>query len=163
MGRALRSPNPQGFSRRASLNRAVMQPKAADAAASGEVIEATYRQLLIRLPFGAERLGDAKSMLRDGRLSVADFVAVVASSDLFQNRLWRMAPLRAATAAHMALLGRAPLAAEVSRFLATRAKQGQAKAIEAFLNAPTTTPALAKIWCPICRAWAHALASPSLA
>ena len=83
---------------------------------------------------GVERLGDAESQFRNGRLSVAEFVAQIAGSDLFQRRLQRMAPLRAATAAYLALLGRAAQPAEVSRFLATRAADGQQAALEAILN-----------------------------
>ncbi|MFM9109057.1 MAG: phycobilisome rod-core linker polypeptide, partial [Prochlorococcaceae cyanobacterium] len=98
------------------------------------VIDAVYRQLLNRSPLAAERLGDAESQLRNGSLPVAGFVALVAASDLFQTRLQRLAPLRAASAACMALLGRAGQPGEVSRFLATRVSQGLPAAIDQLLD-----------------------------
>ena len=134
MGRALRSSDPRGLRRRSSLGRAITLVPGADAAAIEEVIEATYRQLLNRVPFAAERLGDAESQLRNGRLTVAEFVAQLAGSDLFQKRLLAMAPLRGAAAAHMALLGRAPTPAESSAFLATRSNRGQLAALDALLS-----------------------------
>ncbi|MEB3177005.1 MAG: phycobilisome rod-core linker polypeptide [Synechococcus sp.] len=138
MEKALKGSNPaKGLSRRGSLAQPI---RLADQASDTEfeaVISATYRQLLNRDLFAAERLGDAESQLRAGNLSVADFVAQVALSELFQNRLRRMAPLRAATAAHMALLGRAPEAAEASRFLATRTSKGQQQAVQDLLSSPS--------------------------
>ena len=67
-------------------------------------------------------------------LTVADFVGQIALSDLFQQRIQRMAPLRGASAVYLALLGRAAQPAEVSRFLASRSSQGQRAAIEAVLS-----------------------------
>jgi len=133
MGRALRSSDPRGLRRRASLGRAITLAPGADPGAVEEVIEAAYRQLLNRVPFAAERLGDAESQLRNGRLTVAEFVAQVAGSELFQKRLLAMPPLRGAAAAHLALLGRAPTPAESSAFLATRSNRGQLAALDALL------------------------------
>jgi phycobilisome core-membrane linker protein len=144
MAKALRPGNPEGFRLRNSLNNVLRLAKQPSPDQLQEVIEATYRQLLNRVPFGAERLGDAESMLSNGQLCVADFVAQVANSELFQQRLYRMAPLRAATAAHLALLGRAPLASEVSAYLATRATAGQQKALEALLNSTSYTKAFGR-------------------
>ena len=135
MAKALRSSGrPQGFAKRAGLSRPLELPVFPSDTEFQQVIDGVYRQLLNRLPLAAERLGDAESQLRNGGLSVADFVARVAASDLFERRLNRMAPLRAATAAHMALLGRAAQAEETSRFLATRVSQGLAKAIVELVN-----------------------------
>jgi phycobilisome core-membrane linker protein len=133
MVQALRPGQPQGFSRRRSLGRPTVLLASASESQVQEVIETAYKQLLNRVPLAAERLGDAESQLRDGQLSVADFVAQIAGSDLFQQRLNRMAPLRAASAAYLALLGRAAQPAEVSRFLATRATAGQQQALNALL------------------------------
>jgi phycobilisome core-membrane linker protein len=129
MAKALRPTSPQGFSRRRSLSRALRLSASPGEGQIVEAIEAVYRQLLNRVPFRAERLLDAESQFRDGQLTVGEFVAQVAGSDLFQQRLLRMAPLRAASAAYLALLGRAAQPAEVSRFLATRAGSGQRAAI----------------------------------
>lgn len=136
MAKALRTGSPQGFSRRQSLAKPVQLSSAPNEAQVREVVTATYRQLLNRLPFAAERLGDAESQLRDGQLSVAEFVAQIAGSGLFQDRLNRMAPLRAASAAYIALLGRAAQPGEVSRFLSIRASSGLQAALEQLLNCP---------------------------
>jgi len=136
MEKALRSSSPQGFRRRQSLGRPLKLAKAPSVAEVQQVIEATYRQLLNRQPLAAERLSDAESQLRDGQLSVAEFVAVVAGSDLFQNRLDRLAPLRGAAAAYLALLGRAAQPGEASRYLSTRVRDGQQAAVRLVLDNP---------------------------
>ena len=134
MEKALRSSNPQGFRRRQSLGRPVQLPSAPSESQLKEVVNATYRQLLNRVPFAAERLRDAESQLRDGQISVAEFVGLIANSELFLQRLNKLAPLRAAAAAHLALLGRAAQPAEASRFLATRTTQGLGAAVAQVLS-----------------------------
>jgi phycobilisome core-membrane linker protein len=99
-----------------------------------EAIEATYRQLLNRGVLQAERLADSESQFRNGQLTVAEFVAAVASSELFEDRLNRLAPLRAAAAAYLSLLGRAAQPRETSRFLALRTSRGLAAAVADLLN-----------------------------
>ena len=94
-----------------------------------EVIAATYQQLIDRIPSDSERLLEAEAQLRSGTTGVVDFVAEVASSDLFQERLHSLPPLQAAAAAHLALLGRAPLPEEISRFVINRAENGQVQAV----------------------------------
>ena len=134
MAAALKPGQPQGFARRRSLGRAVQVPAGASTSQVQAAIDAAYRQLLNRVPLAAERLSDAESQLRDGQLTMAGFVARVATSDLFTERLNRMAPLRAAAAASMALLGRAAQPVETSRFLATRVRSGLRTAIEDLLD-----------------------------
>jgi phycobilisome core-membrane linker protein len=134
MERALRAGNPQGFRRRQSLGRPVRLPSSPSESQLKEAVASTYRQLLNRVPFAAERLLDAESQLRNGQVSIAEFVALVASSELFLQRLNRLAPLRAAAAAHLALLGRAAQPAETSRFLAIRTSQGLPAAIQGLLS-----------------------------
>jgi len=136
MEKALLPGTPQGFRRRQGLGIPLKLAKTPSAAEVKAVIEATYRQLLNRQPLAAERLGDAESQLRDGQLSVAEFVAVVAGSDLFQSRLERLAPLRGAAAAYLALLGRAAQPGEASRYLATRVRSGQQAAVRLVLDNP---------------------------
>ena len=134
MAGALGGARPQGFSRRGGLGQPITWRPDAGETALQEVIEASYRQLLNRVPLASERLNDAESQLRDGQLSVSEFIGLIAASDLFQQRLIRMAPLRAASAAFLALLGRAGQPKEVSHFLATRAKQGQMTALDGILD-----------------------------
>jgi phycobilisome core-membrane linker protein len=134
MVQALKSPQPQGFRRRQSLARPLSLPRSASAQQFQAVIDACYRQLLNRVPLAVERLGDSESQFRNRRLSVAAFVALVAGSDAFQQRLNKMAPLRAASAAYLCLLGRAAQPAEVSRFLAIRTTVGLVPALEELLS-----------------------------
>ena len=156
MAKALRPGTPQGFSRRRSLGRPVQLGVSSSEGQLREVVDATYRQLLNRVPFAAERLGDAESQLRDGQLSVAEFVAQVAGSDLFQQRLLRMAPLRAASAAYLALLGRAAQPDEVSRFLAARAEAGQQAALAQILDGSEYAHAFGRDTVPYLRGLATA-------
>ena len=93
------------------------------------MIDATYRQLLNRVPLDSERLREAESRLRNDDINLNGFIEAVALSESFQDRLYRMAPLRAASAASLALLGRAATPLEVSRFLTVRAESGQPTAV----------------------------------
>ncbi len=134
MANALQGARPQGFSRRRGIGAPITWRPGASESSLQAVIAATYRQLLNRMPLAAERLGDAESQLRDGKISLSEFVGIVASSELFQQRLNCMAPLRAASAAYLALMGRAGQPKEVSDFLAVRGKQGQTTALSAILT-----------------------------
>ena len=98
------------------------------------IIDATYKQVLNRVPLQDERLIEAESRLRNSDTSLNQFVEEIAMSDAFQTRLFNMAPLRAASAATLALLGRAAAPAEVSRFLTIRAQAGQPAAVKELLE-----------------------------
>ena len=99
-----------------------------------EVLDGIYRHMLNRIPLEDERLTNAESLLRDGQLSVNGFIEAVAMSDAFQNRLSKMPPLRAASAATLGLLGRAATAKEVTQFVITRAANGQRSAVQALMD-----------------------------
>jgi phycobilisome core-membrane linker protein len=75
----------------------------------------------------------------------------VAGSDLFQKRLLSMAPLRAAAAAHLGLLGRAPTPAESSAFLATRSDRGQLAALEVLMSSSDYAAAFGRDTVPYLR------------
>ena len=92
-------------------------------------VEETYRQLLNFIPFEGERLTSAESKLRNLDINLSEFIEAVAMSDTFQQRLSRIAPLRVAPAASLALLGRTAIPSEVAEFLKTRAEEGQRQAI----------------------------------
>ena len=98
------------------------------------IINATYKQILNRVPLQDERLTAAESRLRNEDTSLNQFVEEIAMGEAFQTRLFNMAPLRAASAATMALLGRAAAPSEVSRFLTIRAQEGQPAAIQELLD-----------------------------
>ena len=156
MDQALKAGTPQGFGRRQSLGRAVTLGRSASEQQVQEAIEASYRQLLNRVPLASERLGDAESQFRNGQLTVAEFVGQVAGCDQFQQRLNRMAPLRAASAAYLALLGRAAQPAEVSRFLSLRGSKGQRAALEDLLNSQEYAGAFGQDTVPYLRGMATA-------
>ena len=80
-----------------------------------------------------------ESRLRNQDIDLTEFIAEVAMSEAFQNRIATMAPLRAASAAGLALLGRATTPAETSRFLITRAQAGHGAAVTELLAERTTT------------------------
>ena len=152
MDKAFRAEAPQGFRRRQSLlGRPVRLPASPGREKVAEVISATYRQLLNRDVYTAERLTDAESQLRDGQIDVAGFVALVASNDLFLNRLNLLAPLRAASGAYLALLGRAPQPTEASKFLATRVRSGLPAAIAEILDSVGYANAFARDTVPYWR------------
>jgi len=131
---ALDTGKAQGFQRRGGLPAKLSLPTNPSESELREVVDATYRQLLNRIPLESERLTTGESRLRDGQIDLEGFVAVVATSEAFQERLSKMAPLRAATAATMALIGRASTPAETSRFLIVRAESGQVTAVQELLS-----------------------------
>ena len=128
-----------GYRRRAGLPMKAKLVRSASDSERREVLDAVYRQLLNRVPLQAERLQTPESMLRDGQIDLEGFIESVALSEAFQERLSRMAPLRAATAATMALLGRASTPAETSRFLQIRAESGQPDAVRDVLTLRAST------------------------
>jgi phycobilisome core-membrane linker protein len=151
MDKAFRPESPQGFRRRQSLSRPVRLLAAPGRDQVAEVISSTYRQLLNRDVYAAERLSDAESQLNNGQIDVAGFVSLVASNDLFLNRLNQLAPLRTASGAYLALLGRAPQPSEASRFLATRVRSGLPAAISEILDSPDYASAFARDTVPYWR------------
>ena len=142
MGKALITADASGFGRRSGLP----QPLALKQPCSEEelrtVLDAVYRQLINRVPTEGERLVSAESRLRNQDIDLTEFVGEVAMSEAFQSRIASMAPLRAASAAGLALLGRATTPAETSRFLITRAEAGQGAAVTELLaeRISTTVP-----------------------
>ena len=131
---ALQIGNALGFQRRTGLPAKLSLPVNPSESELREVADATYRQLLNRVPLESERLITSESRLRDGQIDLEGFVAAVATSEAFMERLSKMAPLRAATAAAMALVGRASTPAETSRFLIVRAESGQCAAVQELLD-----------------------------
>ena len=97
-------------------------------------IDAAYKQLLNRVPLDSERLASAESRLRNEDTTITGFITEIAMSDAFQTRLFNMAPLRAASAASLAILGRTASPSEVSRFLSIRAESGQPDAVRELIE-----------------------------
>jgi phycobilisome core-membrane linker protein len=130
MSGALASGGASGYKLRSSLPAPLTLTRPCSETELLMVINATYKQLLNRVPLDSERLLSAESKLRNEDINLNGFIEAVALSEAFQTRLFNLAPLRAATAATMALLGRAATPAEVSRFLIVRAESGQPKAVQ---------------------------------
>ena len=135
MSRVLSGSKPEALSRRESVGYVPLElTEQASESELQNVIEAVYRQLLNRVPFAAERSSELESQLRNGSLAVADFVAAIASSELYQKRLSGMPPLLAAATAHLTLLGRSPKPEEISSFIRDRAEKGQTAATQSLIE-----------------------------
>ena len=131
---ALQTKDSSGFTRRNGISSCI-QLKAPFTEEELQIaIAETYRQLLNRIPLDYERLTTAESQLRNQDINLSGFVKSVAMSESFQDRLSGMSPLRAASAASLAILGRASTPPEVSEFLITRARDGQRQATLYFIN-----------------------------
>ncbi len=128
-----------GYLKRSGLPMKLSLVRGASESERREVVDAVYRQLLNRVPLEDERLISPESLLRDGQIDLEGFIELVALSEAFQDRLSRMAPLRAATAATLALLGRASTPSETSRFLQIRAESGQPEAVKDVLVLRSST------------------------
>ena len=134
LANALRATDASGLKRRKGLPAAIKLTAASTEEELRSAIDATYRQLINRIPLEAERLTSSESKLRNGDIDLAGFIEAVALSDTYQNQLSRMAPLRAASAAYLNLAGRAATPAEVAEFLQLRANNGQPAAIKLVLE-----------------------------
>ncbi len=101
------------------------------------VISAAYRQV-----FGnehvmqAERLTSAESLLRQGNISVRDFVRALAQSELYRNKFFYSTPqLRFIELNYKHLLGRAPYdEAEIARHVDLYTQQGYEAEIDSYLD-----------------------------
>jgi phycobilisome core-membrane linker protein len=145
MSRVLSGSKPEALSRRESVGYVPLKLTAqASESELQNVIEAVYRQLLNRVPFAAERSSELESQLRNGSLAVADFVAAIASSELYQKRLSGMPPLLAAATAHLTLLGRSPKPEEISSFIRDRAEKGQTAATQCLIESSDYNNAFGK-------------------
>ena len=133
MANALRTRDASGYLKRGGIAAATKLSKNSTESELTAAINATYKQLLNRIPLESERLVTAESQLRNRDIDLNGFIESVAMAEAFQNRLSRMAPLRAASAAGLALLGRATTPEETTAFLETRATSGQPAAIKALL------------------------------
>ena len=134
MTRALSTRGADGYRLRSSLPAALVLNRPCDESELRIVIDAAYKQLLNRVPLDSERLASAESRLRNQDTTLTGFIAEIAMGDAFQTRLFNMAPLRAASAASLAILGRTASPSEVSRFLCVRAESGQPDAVRELIE-----------------------------
>ena len=141
LAKALRADNATGFKRRNGIAPTITLKPPYSEDQLNAAIDATYRQLINRIPLDSERLISAESRLRNQDIDLAGFIEAVALSDTYQNQLWRMAPLRAASSACFDLLGRAGTPGEVAEFLQQRAQMGQEQALRELLKLRTANEA----------------------
>ncbi len=90
-------------------------------------ISATYKQVLGNLgPTSSQRCTELESRLCNGDITVRDFVAGLAKSDLYkQNYFFKVSPIRGVELTYKHLLGRPPInQAEVSSAISLIAEQG---------------------------------------
>lgn len=90
-------------------------------------IAASYRQVLGNLgPMGSQRSIELESQLSNGEISVRDFVAGLAKSDLYKEKYFHsVSPMRGVELNYKHLLGRPPVnQAEVSAAIALIAENG---------------------------------------
>ncbi|BEV36753.1 phycobilisome rod-core linker polypeptide [Synechococcus sp. M16CYN] len=145
MVRALAIPGAEGYRLRSGLPDQIQFDRPCDESELIVAINATYQQIFNRIPLQNERLIEAESRLRNEDTTLSEFIAEVAMSETFQTRLFKMAPLRAASAASLALLGRAATPSEVRRFITTRAQVGQPSAIRELLKRRTEEKTVPRI------------------
>ena len=90
-------------------------------------IAAAYKQVLGNLgPMGNQRCTELESQLSNGDITVRDFVAGLAKSDLYkQNYFFKVSPIRGVELNYKHLLGRAPLnQAEIQKSIKLQAEAG---------------------------------------
>lgn len=103
------------------------------------VIRAVYRQVLGNDHLMAsERLTSAESLLRQGQISVRDFVRAVAQSELYRQKFFHSNPqLRFIELNYKHLLGRAPYdEAEIAFHVDLYTTQGYEAEINSYIDSP---------------------------
>ncbi len=106
------------------------------------VIRAVYRQVLGNdYLMKSERLASAESLLRDGKISVREFVRSVAKSELYKSKfLYGNFQTRVIELNHKHLLGRAPYdESEVIRHLDIYQNQGFDAEIDSYIDSEEYT------------------------
>jgi sulfur transfer complex TusBCD TusB component (DsrH family) len=101
------------------------------------IIRAVYKQVLGNIHImESQRLESAESMLRNGDISVRNFVRMVAQSELYQSLFFHSnSPYRFIELNYKHLLGRAPLdQAEISEHVQIYNEQGYQEEINSYID-----------------------------
>lgn len=101
------------------------------------VIRAAYRQVLGNIHvMDSQRLTSAESMLRNGDITVKEFIRRIAQSDLYQSLFFsNNSPYRSIELNCKHLLGRAPLdQAEISQHVQTYNEKGYEADIDSYID-----------------------------
>ena len=119
-------------------------------------IAAAYKQVLGNLgPMGNQRCTELESQLSNGDITVRDFVAGLAKSDLYkQNYFFKVSPIRGVELNYKHLLGRPPLnQAEVSEAISLIASQGFDALVEKITHSGEYLEVFGTQTVPYQRAW----------
>ena len=119
-------------------------------------ISAAYKHVLGNLgPMGSQRCTELESKLSNGDISVRDFVAGLAKSDLYkQNYFFKVSPIRGVELSYKHLLGRPPInQAEVSAAISLIAEQGFDAFVEKLTHSGEYLEVFGTETVPYQRAW----------
>ena len=127
-----------------------------DNGALEKVIAASYRQVFGNAHvMNFERCTELEAQLRDGRLSVRDFIRGLAKSSFYKSRFFNsVAPQRGVELNVKHLLGRAPeTQAEISAMITLQAEQGQGALIDSIVDSAEYLEVFGSDVVPYARSW----------
>ena len=127
-----------------------------DATALDEVIASAYRQVFGNAHvMDFERCTELEAQLRDGRLTVRDFIRGLAKSSFYKSRFfYSVAPQRGVELNFKHLLGRAPHSqSEMSQKISLQAEKGQAAVIDSIIDSAEYLEVFGSDIVPYERAW----------
>ena len=120
------------------------------------VISASYRQVFGNAHvMNFERCTELEAQLRDGRLTVRDFIRGLAKSSFYKSRFFNsVAPQRGVELNVKHLLGRAPeTQAEISAMITLQAEQGQGALIDSIVDSAEYLEVFGSDVVPYARSW----------
>ena len=127
-----------------------------DDASLGTVISASYRQVFGNAHvMDFERCSELEAQLRDGRLTVRDFVRGLAKSSFYKDRFFRsVAPQRGVELNFKHLLGRAPeTQAEISAKISLLAEHGHDALVDSIVDSAEYLEVFGSDVVPYARSW----------
>jgi len=126
-------------------------------------INSTYRQVFGNVqPMESERALSAESRLRNGDISVREFVRAIAKTEFYRSRYFEaVGPHRAVELNFKHLLGRAPSSeAEVSEHVLTMANGGFDAEIDSYLDSDEYLQTFGEDTVPYARTWTSQTGQP---
>jgi len=127
-----------------------------DVASLETVISASYRQVFGNAHvMDFERCSELEAQLRDGRLTVREFVRGLAKSSFYKDRFFRsVAPQRGVELTFKHLLGRAPeTQAEISAKIALQAEHGHDGLVDSIVDSAEYLEVFGSDVVPYARSW----------
>ena len=127
-----------------------------DATSLDEVIASAYRQVFGNAHvMDFERCSELEAQLKDGRLTVRDFIRGLAKSSFYTSRFFSsVAPQRGVELNFKHLLGRAPHSqSEMSQKISLQAEKGQAAVIDSIIDSAEYLEVFGSDIVPYARAW----------